>query len=57
MSVADCEIEETDNELCETHMQYRPCRTCKREGAQEAAEMKADEERDERAFLRMQRVS
>lgn len=55
MSVAECDVEETDDELCTAHMQYRPCRTCKREGEAEAAEMKADEERDERAFLNEQR--
>lgn len=43
MSVADCEIEETDKELCEEHMNYRPCRACKRQAEIERAEAKKEE--------------
>lgn len=47
MSVADCEIEETDHELCEAHpYHYRPCRACKRQAEIERAEaMKEESER------------
>jgi poly-beta-hydroxyalkanoate depolymerase len=43
MSVADCEIEETDQELCTEHMHYRPCRACKRQHDIERAEAMKDE--------------
>lgn len=44
MSVMDCEIEETDNELCEEHpYHYRPCRACKRQHDIERAEALKDE--------------
>lgn len=44
MSVPDCELDEPDNELCSEHMQYRPCRPCKREAQIERAEAMKEEE-------------
>lgn len=43
MSVSDCEIDETDAELCEEHMHYRPCRRCKRQAEVERAEAQKEE--------------
>lgn len=43
MSVMDCEIEETDQELCQEHMAYRPCGACRRQAEIEKAESLKDE--------------
>lgn len=38
MSLQDEMLEPTDDELCEEHMSYKPCRTCRRQAAIDRAE-------------------
>ena len=43
MSVADWDIEPTDDELCMEHERYKPCRVCQQEAAEYREECKREE--------------